>query len=67
VAGKEKIPTYLQPQDGGIAGFAGLYEFWRDPEIPEGEEGDWLMTTTILTRPAAVTRRTNKWVLAARP
>lgn len=53
VVDKEKIPTYLQPQDGGIVGFAGLYEFWRDPEVPDGEEGEWLMSTTILTRPAA--------------
>lgn len=51
--GSEKIPTYLHPQDEGIVAFAGLYEFWRDPELPDGEEGEWLMTTTILTRPAA--------------
>lgn len=51
--GSEKIPTYLHPEDEGIVAFAGLYEFWRDPEVPEGEPGEWLMTTTILTRPAA--------------
>ncbi|MDO2934175.1 SOS response-associated peptidase [Paeniglutamicibacter sulfureus] len=53
VVGQEKIPMYLRPQDGGIVGFAGLYEFWRDPEVPDGGEGEWLMSTTILTRPAA--------------
>jgi putative SOS response-associated peptidase YedK len=42
VVGKEKIPTYLQPQGGGIVGFAGLYEFWRDPEVPDGGEGQRL-------------------------
>lgn len=51
--GSEKIPSYLHPQDEGIVAFAGLYEFWRDPEVPEGEAAEWLMTTTILTRPAA--------------
>lgn len=51
--GSEKIPTYLHPEDEGIVVFAGLYEFWRDPEVPDSEEGEWLMTTTVLTRPAA--------------
>lgn len=47
-----KIPTYLHGRDEEPLAFAGLYEFWRDPEVPDGEEGEWLMTTTILTRPA---------------
>ncbi|WP_309081642.1 SOS response-associated peptidase [Zhihengliuella sp.] len=47
-----KIPTYLHGQDGEPLAFAGLYEFWRDPEVPEGEPDAWLMTTTVLTRPA---------------
>lgn len=51
--GAGKIPTYLHPEDEGIVAFAGLYEFWRDAEVPEGERGEWLMTTTILTCPAA--------------
>ena len=48
-----KIPTYLHPEDDTLLAFAGLYEFWRDPDVPDGEDGEWLMTTTILTRPAA--------------
>lgn len=36
-----------------MVAFAGLYEFCRDPQAPEGGEGGWLRTTTILTRPAA--------------
>lgn len=50
--GTEKIPTYLHPDSNELLGFAGLYEFWRDPDVPEGQEGEWLMTMTILTRPA---------------
>lgn len=54
--GTRKIPTYLHPADGqDVLAFAGLYEFWRDKDIPEGEPGEWLMTTAILTRPAADT------------
>ncbi|GAA3708406.1 SOS response-associated peptidase [Zhihengliuella alba] len=47
-----KIPTYLHGGDGEPLAFAGLYELWRDPEVPEGEPDAWLMTTTVLTRPA---------------
>ncbi|MFD1211639.1 SOS response-associated peptidase [Arthrobacter sp. GCM10027362] len=47
-----KIPHYLHPDDGTLLGFAGLYEFWADPELPEDHEDKWLMTCTILTRPA---------------
>ncbi len=38
--GKQKIPTYLHPEDGGIVASAGLYEFCRDPGAPEGEPGE---------------------------
>lgn len=41
VGDNEKLPTYLQPQDRGIAAFAGLYECWSDLEFPEsGEKSD---------------------------
>lgn len=50
--GPTKIPTYLRPShDGALLAFAGLYEFWRDMTLPD--DNAWLMTTTILTRPAA--------------
>jgi putative SOS response-associated peptidase YedK len=55
VAGGEKIPTYLHPAGGGVLAFAGLYEFWRDPDVAEDGPGEWLVTTTILTRPATDT------------
>ncbi|MFC7403419.1 SOS response-associated peptidase [Citricoccus sp. GCM10030269] len=48
----QKTATYLHGQDEEPLSFAGLYEFWRDPAVPEGGDGEWLMTTTILTRPA---------------
>ncbi len=32
----QKIPTYLHGRDEEPLSFAGLYEFWRDPEAPEG-------------------------------
>lgn len=49
-----KIPTYLHPEDAGeVLSFAGLYEFWPDPELPEDHEAKWVMTATIITRPAS--------------
>ena len=53
--GSKKIPTYLHPEDeSGVLAFAGLYEFWRDKSIPDDDApGAWLMTSTVLTRPAS--------------
>lgn len=48
-----KIPTYLHPKTGGPLAFAGLYEFWPDPALPEDHEHKWLMSVTIITTPAA--------------
>ncbi|MCU6479036.1 SOS response-associated peptidase [Arthrobacter sp. A2-55] len=47
------MPTYLHPEsDDELLAFAGLYEFWPDPELPEGHEDKWRMTATIITRAA---------------
>ncbi|MET3922503.1 putative SOS response-associated peptidase YedK [Arthrobacter sp. UYEF20] len=32
--------------------FAGLYEFWPDPALPEDYPGKWLLTCTVLTATA---------------
>ncbi|MET9399627.1 SOS response-associated peptidase [Kitasatospora sp. NPDC002965] len=31
---------------------AGLYEFWRDPAVPEDDPAAWLATATVVTRDA---------------
>lgn len=48
-----KIPYFLSasPSDPLLA-FAGIYEAWRNPLVPLGEEGAWLLTFAILTRAA---------------
>ncbi|PPB49706.1 hypothetical protein C4K88_08540 [Arthrobacter pityocampae] len=50
-----KTPVYLHGADGALLGFAGLYEFWRDPATvsPEHPQGDWVVSCTIITRPAS--------------
>lgn len=30
--GGRKQPYYVRPKEGGLFGFAGLYEHWRDPQ-----------------------------------
>lgn len=48
--GKIKHPHAIRPKDGGLITFAGLYEWWKDPEAPEDHQ--WLLSCTILTGPA---------------
>ena len=47
-----KQPYYIHRADGGVLAMAGLYEFWRNPELPEDDPTAWLRTTTIITTAA---------------
>jgi putative SOS response-associated peptidase YedK len=40
----DRIPHYFTAADGGLLGFAGLWETWRDPE------GNEVTSCTIITR-----------------
>lgn len=48
-AGKAKQPYYVHPGQGRGLVFAGLYEWWKDPSLPPGEPGRWMLSTSILT------------------
>ena len=48
----KKIPNYLFSEQEPLLGFAGLYEFWPDPELPEDDPERWLLTCTVLTQTA---------------
>jgi putative SOS response-associated peptidase YedK len=48
-----KQPFYITPADGDVAALAGLYEFWRDRARADDDPRRWLVTTTIITRPAS--------------
>lgn len=50
-----KIPYFLHPEDGGQLAFAGLYELWPDPELPDDDPGKWLWTATVITTQATDT------------
>jgi putative SOS response-associated peptidase YedK len=49
--GTTKTPYYIHPSSGVIA-FAGLYSWWRNPELADDDPDRWVLTATILTRPA---------------
>ena len=42
----EKVPHFISASDGGLLGFAGLWEKWRN------DEGEEILTATIIVREA---------------
>jgi putative SOS response-associated peptidase YedK len=50
--GTAKQPYFITRGDGGPLAFAGLYERWRDPALPDDHERAWLWTATIITTSA---------------
>ncbi|MCZ4610841.1 SOS response-associated peptidase [Streptomyces sp. Lzd4kr] len=48
-----KQPYFIHPEDGQVLALAGLYEFWRDPAVKDGDDpAAWLLTCTIITTEA---------------
>jgi len=49
---KRKQPYYLHTGDGSVIALAGLYEFWKDPSKADDDPARWLVSATVITRPA---------------
>jgi len=49
--GGSRQPYFFRRADGAPVVFAGLYEFWRDPTIPDGAH-PWVRSCTIITTAA---------------
>ncbi|WP_316742425.1 SOS response-associated peptidase [Streptomyces sp. MK7] len=48
-----KQPYFIRPEDGGVMALAGLYEYWRDPEVARDDDpAAWVTTCTVLTTEA---------------
>lgn len=48
-----KQPFFIHRADGATLAMAGLYEFWRDPAVADGDDPmAWLTTFTIITTAA---------------
>jgi putative SOS response-associated peptidase YedK len=45
-----KIPHYIHPADDSPLFFAGLYEWWKNPELADDDPDRWMLSFTILTR-----------------
>ncbi|HEX5857167.1 MAG TPA: SOS response-associated peptidase [Microbacterium sp.] len=45
-----KTPHFIHPADGATLLMAGLYEWWKNPELPDDDPARWLLSFTILTR-----------------
>ena len=47
-----KQPFYMHRTDGRDTAFAGIYEFWRDRALPEGDPDAWVVSFSIITTSA---------------
>jgi putative SOS response-associated peptidase YedK len=48
-----KQPYFIHPADGEVMALAGLYEYWRDPAVKDGDDpAAWLLTCTVITTEA---------------
>lgn len=48
-----KQPFFIRRSDGRSLAMAGLYEWWRDPAIAEGDPAAWRLTCTVITTQAS--------------
>jgi putative SOS response-associated peptidase YedK len=51
-AGDQKVPHFIRPADGSPLFLAGLYEWWKNPELADDDPARWMLSFTILTRDA---------------
>ena len=49
---KAKKPFYIYRSDGGILAFAGIYELWRNSQVPDDHEDAWYWSGSIITTQA---------------
>jgi putative SOS response-associated peptidase YedK len=50
--GKAKQPFYIHRADGGVLAFAGIYELWRNSQVPDDHEDAWYWSASIITTQA---------------
>lgn len=48
-----KQPFYIHRSDGEMLAFAGIYEFWRNPDRAKSDPDAWLTTFSIITTTAS--------------
>ena len=50
-----KIPYFLHDAGGEQLAFAGLYELWPDPALPDDDPAKWFWSATVITQQATDT------------
>ena len=50
--GKAKQPFYIHRTDGGLLAFAGIYELWRNEQVPADHEDAWYWSGSVITTQA---------------
>jgi putative SOS response-associated peptidase YedK len=48
-----KTAYFLRDPGDTLLAMAGLYEFWRDPELADDDPARWLVTCTVITQQAS--------------
>lgn len=48
-----KTPYYIHAPETGMLAFAGIYSWWRNPELPRDDPKRWLLTVSLLTKNSA--------------
>jgi putative SOS response-associated peptidase YedK len=48
-----RVPQFISLPGDEVLVFAGLYEWWRNPAAADGAPERWLLSASILTRPAS--------------
>ena len=48
-----KIPYFIHAPDSGMIAFAGIYSWWRNPELDRSDPNRWLLTVSLLTKHTA--------------
>ncbi|RZL79658.1 MAG: SOS response-associated peptidase [Rhodococcus sp. (in: high G+C Gram-positive bacteria)] len=44
-----KQPYFIHPAEGDILPLAGIFDFWRNPEVPDEDPDAWLVTFSVIT------------------
>ncbi|MCL2736646.1 MAG: SOS response-associated peptidase [Propionibacteriaceae bacterium] len=48
----DRVSYYIHPGDGSVLAFAGVYEWWRPPQVDLPRPGAWVLSTAIVTSDA---------------
>lgn len=44
-----KQPYYIHPAESDILPLAGIFDFWRNPDVPDNDPDAWLITFCVIT------------------